>query len=88
MKNGQFQDPLIIASVILLSVIQLSIKGFALWRASSGKQRNWFIALFILIPLNDLGILEVIFLFRFAKKRLTVEEVKSWFSKLRSQNKR
>lgn len=83
MKNGQGIDPLLIALFIFLSAIQLTIKGFALWRAASSKQRNWFIALFILLPLNDLGIFEVIFLFRFAKKKLTVTEIKGWFAKFK-----
>ena len=73
--------PLLIGIGITLSVIQLIIKAVALWRAAQKKQRNWFIALFILIPFNDLGVIELIYLFRFSKKRLTVTEVKSWFSR-------
>lgn len=72
-------DPFIIGLIIVLSAWQLCIKGIAIWRASQLKQRNWYIALFILIPLNELGILEIIYLFWFAKKRLTIAEVKSWF---------
>lgn len=72
-------EPILIVIAIVISVIQLTIKGIALWRASKGAQRNWFVALFILIPFNDLGILELIFLFRFAKKRLTLKEILSWF---------
>lgn len=81
MDNNFFSSggPVLIAILILLSIIQLIIKGVALWRAAILKQRNWFVALFILIPLNDLGILELIYLFRFAKKRLTISEVKAWF---------
>ncbi len=71
-------DPLLIVFFIILSVLQFTIKGFALWRASRLNQRNWFVALFILIPLNDLGIIEVIYLFRFAKKRLTIKEIRSF----------
>lgn len=72
-------DPLIIGLIIILSIWQLLVKGVAIWRASQLKQRNWFIALFILIPFNDVGILGLIYLFWFAKKRLTITEVKSWF---------
>lgn len=72
-------DPLIIGLIIILSIWQLFVKGVAIWRASQLKQRNWYIALFILIPLNELGILELVYLFWFAKKRLTIDEVKSWF---------
>lgn len=78
MKKVASPDPLIIAVIIILSIWQLVWKGIALWRSSQLKQRNWFIALFILIPLNDMGILEIIYLFWFAKKRLTISELKSW----------
>ncbi len=73
-------DPLSLTLIIIISVIQLSIKGFALWRASQGKQRNWFIVLFVLIPINEFGIVEILYLFKFAKKRLTLAEISSWLN--------
>lgn len=60
----------------LLIVWTLIWKGLALWRASRNDQRNWFIVLLIL---NTVGILELVYLFRFAKKRLTINEIKLWF---------
>lgn len=78
MQSGTQPAPYIIALIIAVSVLQLAIKAVALWRSSQLKQRNWFIALFILIPFNDLGVAELIYLFWFAKKRLTIQEVKSW----------
>lgn len=77
-------QPVVITFIIILSIWQLAVKAVAIWRAAQFKQRNWFLALFILIPFNDLGILELIFLFRFAKKRLTVDEARSWFSRNKS----
>ena len=53
-------------------------KGLALWRAATGNQKYWFIAMLFL---NTLGILEIIFLFKFAKKKLTLQEMKSWVAK-------
>lgn len=50
-------------------------KGIALWRAANLKQRNWFVAILVL---NTLGILELAYLFYFAKKRLTFAELKFW----------
>lgn len=50
-------------------------KGVALWRASQGRQMKWFVALLIL---NTAGILEIVYLFKFAKKTLTIGEIKSW----------
>ncbi len=54
-------------------------KGVALWRASQGRQTKWFVVL--LISINTVGILELIYLFKFAKKTLTIAEIKSWMSR-------
>jgi hypothetical protein len=74
-------DPLTILIIIALSIWQFGIKGIALWRASQLKQRNWFIFLFVIIPFNDFAVVEIIYLFWFAKKRLTFKEVKSWIKR-------
>jgi hypothetical protein len=69
--------------LILITVITIwstLLKGIALWGAANLKQRNWFIVMLIV---NTIGILELVYLFRFATKRLTVKEVKSWTSKLK-----
>jgi len=50
-------------------------KGLALWRAGQLKQRNWFVVMLIL---NTVGILEIVYLFRFAKRRMTFAEMKTW----------
>jgi hypothetical protein len=52
-------------------------KGLALWRAAQSKQRNWFVVILVLNSVT-LGLLEIVYLFRFAKKRLTIDEMKSW----------
>lgn len=75
--------PVVIAVVIILSIWQLFWKGLALWKSSQFKQRNWFVALFILVVLNDLGLLSLIYLFFFAKKKLNMNEIKSWFAKIK-----
>ncbi|HWY80318.1 MAG TPA: DUF5652 family protein [Candidatus Sulfotelmatobacter sp.] len=69
----------ILNNVLLYLVIFWSLfwKGIALWRATQSKQRNWFVVILVLNSLT-LGILEIIYLFRFTKKRLTFEEMKSW----------
>ncbi len=53
-------------------------KGLALWRSAKLEQKNWFVAILIL---NTLGILEVAYLFFFAKKRLQLKELKFWEKK-------
>lgn len=53
-------------------------KGLALWKASELKQRNWFVGILVL---NTIGILEIVYLFYFAKKRMKFSELKFWESK-------
>lgn len=62
-----------VAALILFSW-SILWKGLALWRAAKQDQKNWFIALLIL---NTLGVLEIVYLFKFAKNKLTLEELKS-----------
>ena len=59
----------------IISIWTLFWKGIALWRAATLRQRNWFIAMLIL---NTMGILEIVYLFRFAEKKLTIDEMKRW----------
>ncbi|MEK7570650.1 MAG: DUF5652 family protein [Patescibacteria group bacterium] len=62
--------------IYVLMVWAMIWKGIALWRAAHAKQRNWFV---VILVLNTIGILDLIYLFRFAKKRLTFAEIKGWF---------
>lgn len=64
--------PLTLAILYIWSLIW---KGLALWRASKNNQRNWFIAI---LALNTVGVIEIIYLFFFAKKKLTIKELKFW----------
>ncbi len=51
-------------------------KCIALWRAAKYNQTNWFVAILILNSLT-FGILEIVYLFRFAKTRLTLNDIKN-----------
>lgn len=53
-------------------------KGLALWKSANLKQRNWFVAILVL---NTVGILEIVYLFFFAKERLKLTELKFWEKK-------
>ncbi|OGH12945.1 MAG: hypothetical protein A2776_00930 [Candidatus Levybacteria bacterium RIFCSPHIGHO2_01_FULL_40_10] len=64
--------------VVLIFLWSLMAKGVALWRAANLKQRNWFVAILVI---NTVGIAELIYLFKFSKKPLTMKEIRSWFSK-------
>ncbi len=53
---------------LFLTVVlwELVWKGIALWKAAGHKQRNWFVALLIV---NSLGVLPLIYIQFFQKKR-------------------
>lgn len=58
---------------IALTIWSLFWKILALWRAAKGKQRYWFIAIMIL---NTFGILEIAYLIKFSKDKMTFEDIK------------
>ena len=72
--------------MILISIIILAWtlfwKGVALWTATKQEQKKWFIFLLIcvfpIIIYNTIGIIDLVYLFFFAKKRLTIAEIKTW----------
>ena len=66
------QYRLIVFVVYLWSVIW---KGIALYRAAKSNQKVWFICMLVL---STAGILEIVYLFGFAKNKLTLDEMKSW----------
>ena len=70
------QLPIPISLFIAIIVWTIIWKGLAMWRAAGLKQKNWFIVMLIIN--NDLGIIEIAYLFWFAKKKLTISEIKSW----------
>lgn len=51
---------------VLVAVWSLVWKGIALWKAGNNKHLAWYICMFIL---NTAGILEIIYIFAFSKKR-------------------
>ena len=64
-------------AILLFAIYIWSIlwKGIALWKSAKLSQRNWFVGILIL---NTLGILEIAYLFFFAKQKLQLEELKFW----------
>jgi hypothetical protein len=61
-------------ALVFLVLLELILKGFALWRAGRNNQSWWFIALLVL---NTVGILPLIYLLFF--QRRVVEVVESPF---------
>lgn len=46
--------------VIVMALVDLIVKGFALWKAAKLNEKNWFVALLIT---NSFGIFPAIYLF-------------------------
>ena len=66
--------------LIIIVVWSLALKGVALWHAAGDREKYWFVAILVL---NTVGILEIAYLFIFAKKKL---EIKQIMTSLRSFN--
>ena len=65
MMDGGFSDPLWFFAFIAWIIVW---KGWALWHAARREESLWFIVLLIV---NTAGILEIIYLFFVAKKKLS-----------------
>lgn len=61
-----------------LLIWSIAWKGLALWNASKNGQKKWFI---VILVLNTLGILEIVYLFGFAKQKMTLRDLQFWKSK-------
>ncbi|MDP2585288.1 MAG: DUF5652 family protein [Candidatus Levybacteria bacterium] len=71
-------DSILSPSPILQFVLlawSIAWKGLALWNASKNNQRNWFIAVLVV---NTLGILEIVYLFGLAKKKMVLRDLLFW----------
>ena len=58
--------PWIVALVYLLAIWTIVWKGTALWKAAKNNSLPWFIALLVI---NTMGILEIVYIFFFSKKK-------------------
>jgi len=65
-------NPFLVFVILVWTIIW---KGIALWRAAKLEQKNWFI---IILVISSLGIIELVYLFGFAKKKLKFKEIQSW----------
>ena len=72
----------IIISIIVFALI-VYLKGVVLWRASQGRQINWFTGLLIVFTLSFSApllfvlspILDLVFLFRYATEKVNLSEL-------------
>lgn len=58
--------------IILLIIWTVVLKGLALWRSARLSNKWWFIVFLII---NTLGILELLYLFIFSKKKEANESI-------------
>lgn len=58
--------PHLATTILILVVIDLVLKGFALWRAARNKHRAWFIAVLVI---NSVGVLPLIYLLMVRKEK-------------------
>lgn len=72
-ENVMVQVPPEVLFVVI--VWSLFWKGMALWHAAKNNQRNWFI---IMLILSTIGIVEILYLFVFTKKKFSWKSLKFW----------
>ncbi len=58
MENMQI-PPALIVIIIIAVVFEITMKGFALWKAAKANDKNWFIAILLI---NSVGILPIIYM--------------------------
>ena len=66
MVGSFFLIPMVWPAIIALTVWSMIWKGIALWKSGRNNQIVWFIVMFIL---NTAGILPILYLIFFQKKR-------------------
>jgi hypothetical protein len=59
----------------ILFVWSLIWNGLALWHSAKNNQKNWFV---VMLVIHTAGILEIAYLFFFAKKKLTAQNLIFW----------
>jgi len=62
--------PWLVALVYALAIWVLVWKGIALWKAARNNSSPWFIVLLIV---NTMGILEILYIFFFSKKKANIQ---------------
>lgn len=64
--NNPANTALVATIFSILAVWSIIWKGIALWKAARNSAKAWFIVLLIV---NTVGILEILYIFVFSKKR-------------------
>lgn len=61
-----YAQPALVALLLFISIWDLCWKGKALWKAAQRKHLGWFVVLLIV---NSIGILPIVYLGLFSKKK-------------------
>lgn len=62
-----------------IGLIAIITAGIALWKSANVNQKPWFIAVLILATVPPISlIINIAYLFFFAKKKLTLNDLKFW----------
>jgi len=64
--TGFMQDPRVQVILFIFTIWDLVWRGIALWKATKNDSKPWFVALLVL---NTLGVLPIIYIFFFSKKK-------------------
>ena len=51
--------------IIIAAIIEIALKGYAMWYAARNDQKGWFVAI---LAINSVGILPLVYLFFFRPK--------------------
>ncbi|HCX27761.1 MAG TPA: hypothetical protein DHI91_01315 [Candidatus Portnoybacteria bacterium] len=58
---------LAVVALIILLIWSVVWKGIALWKAAKNEDLGWFV---VLLVVNTVGILEILYIYVFSKKKL------------------
>ena len=75
LSSVSFLQPLGVLAIPLLALViiwSLAIKGVALWRSARKGHKVWFV---VFLLLNDIGVLELVYLTWFSKEKHAVLDV-------------
>ena len=60
-----------LALFVLLAIWSIIWKGIALWKAAQNGSKPWFV---VMLVLNTVGILEIVYIFYFSKKKTKTDK--------------
>ena len=81
-------NPGFLIFLLFIAIWQFFWKVIAVWRSAREGQKKWFTALILLFYFNTLGLPEIVYLFWFSKRKLTIDELRGWFEHAKKKVRR